>query len=473
MRTTGLLKYLFIGCSLITGMQASAQSTTQESSSQQLMALVKDVYQYAYPIVLMDITKRQATNVPNSDVDPQRAPINQFAHYRAYPDAKSKDVVRFNFDTLYSLAWVDAKDEPIVLSVPDGKGRYYLTPMLDMWTDVFAVPGTRTTGGKAGKFLLTAPGWSGTVPDGLELIRMPTSVVWIIGRTQTNGVDDYANVHKMQDRYKLEPLSLWGKGYTPPTNVPVDKTVDNKTPPLMQINKMSGVDVFAYFSKLLKTYPPHANDYPILHRMKALGLERGKDFSADGLDPQLTALINTAAKSAQEDLKEAVASAGIGRVLNGWNWTDDLGTYGTGYRKRALVALAGLGANLPQDAIYLNGFADANGKAYDGKNKYTLRFEKGQLPPAGAFWSLTMYDKDGFQVANEINRFAIGDRDKLKFGEDGSLTLYMQHDHPADDKKSNWLPSPAGSFQIMLRVYAPQPALLNGVWQPPAAKLAQ
>ncbi|WP_371366665.1 DUF1254 domain-containing protein [Pseudomonas sp. QL9] len=455
---------------LASALANATPAASQAEQTDEFRALVHDAYQYAYPLVLMDITRQQMTNVPDASSVPQRAPINQFAHYRAYPDAHSRDVVRLNFDTLYSMAWVDVGKEPMILSLPDTDERYYLMPMLDMWTDVFAVPGSRTTGNKAGNFALASADWKGELPKGVELIRTPTPVFWILGRTQANGPADYDSVRKLQDQYRLVPLSQWGHDYKPPAHLPVDPTVDNVTPPLRQINQMTGTEVLTRFARLLKQYPPHATDYPILQRMRRLGLEPGKDFDPAALGAEQRKLIDTASKEAQLDLIQAIRSGSIGTRLNGWNWSDSLGSYGTQYRKRALVALGGLGANLPEDAIYPNAFTDADGKPFSGGNAYVLRFDKGQLPPVGAFWSLTLYDKEGFQVANPLDRFALGSHDALKPGADGSLEIRIQHTSPGKDLESNWLPAPSGDFQVMLRLYSPKPAVTNGQWLPPAIR---
>ncbi len=192
---------------LALGVTAHAQTTKPGLTPEETYALARE----AYPIVSMDVTMAQATNVPDTSTINMRAPVNQFAHARAYPKADEKDVVRYNFDTLYSLAWLDLSREPIILSVPDTEGRYYLLPMLDMWTDV--------------------------LPDGVVKIAAPTSAIWILGRTQTNGPSDYVNVHKVQAGYKLTPLSQCGAEYTPPENISIDASVDDKTPPLIQVNK--------------------------------------------------------------------------------------------------------------------------------------------------------------------------------------------------------------------------------------------
>jgi len=429
--------------------------------------LARDAYFYAYPIVSMETTMRQVTNVPNASAVPMRAPINQFAHARAHPKAEDKDVVRVNFDTLYSLAWVDVAREPMVLSVPDTGGRYYLLEMLDMWTDVFAVVGQRTTGTRAGHFALVGRGWRGPLPRGVDKIEAPTLRFWVLGRTQTNGPGDYANVHKVQDGYKLTPLSAWGKAYTPPQSVPTDPTVDGKTPPMVQVNRLDGVTVLARLRALMGKYPPHANDYPILLRLRAFGLELEKPFDAKKLDAATIATINAAAKDALEDLAQSMKR--LGKLVNGWNvLTENIGTYGTSYKQRAIITLGGLGASPPEDAVYPTAFVDGVGQPLSGANKYVLHFDNGKLPPVDAFWSITMYDQDGFQVPNPINRVAIGDRDKLTFNADGSLDIYVQADSPGADKESNWLPAPKDApFQPTMRLYSPRPEVADGTWAPP------
>lgn len=452
------------------GVSASAQKI----SDQEAYEIARDAYVYAYPIVTMDVSMRQSTNVPNANTIPLRAPINQFAHARTYPRAEDRDVVRYNFDTLYSPVWLDLAREPIVLSVPDTAGRYYLLPMLDMWTDVFSVIGSRTTGTKAGNFALVAPNWQGKLPAGATKIVAPTSTIWILGRTQTNGPADYDNVHKVQNGYRLTPLSRWGKSYTPPASTPLDPAVDNKTSPVVQVNKMDGVAMLGRLASLMAKYPPHANDYPILFRMRQIGLEPGKPFDASKLDPALVKTINTAAKDALVDLEQSGKSgAGIGLHVNGWFYqTSTVGTYGTAYKLRGMGTLIGLGVNLPEDAVYPASFVDGEGKPYSGANRYVLHFDKGKLPPANAFWSVTLYDKDGFQAPNAINRFALGDRDKLTFNADGSLDIYIQNASPGPDKEANWLPAPAGEFNLAMRLYSPQRAALDSSWTPPPVKAA-
>ena len=305
-----------------------------------------------------------------------------------------KVVVRPNFDTLYSSAWLDLTKEPMIVSVPDTHGRYYLLPMLDMWTDVFASPGWRTTGTQAGDYAVVPPGWSGSLPAGVVRIDAPTPYVWIIGRTKTDGPADYAAVHKIQAGFKISPLSRWGKPAEPVVGT-VDPDVDMKTPPKIAVEKMPAGEFFAYAAEILKLQPPHITDQPILAQMQRIGIERGKSFDLGKVDPAIRAGLETAPEAALKLMAWKVPS--LARVVDGWSLnTDTMGVYGNYYLKRAIVTQFGLGANLPEDAIYPLNLADETGKPLDGASAYVLHFDKGATPPANAFWSVTLYDSDGY-----------------------------------------------------------------------------
>ena len=337
--------------------------------------------------------------------------------------------------------------------------------MLDMWTDVFASPGKRTTGTQAGHYAIVPAGWTGDLPTGVEKIVAPTPQIWIIGRTQTNGPADYEAVHQVQKGFTLTPLSRWGKA-SPPVAVKVDPSVDMTTPPMEQVNSMPGAKYFSYAADLMVVNPPHITDQPILARMKRLGIESGKPFDFDKADPIVKQAVEQAPSTALAVMKAKIPSLAV--VRNAWQMnTDTMGVYGTFYLKRAIISMVGLGANLPEDAIYPLNLGDSDGQPLDGSSKYTLTFKKGETPPVEAFWSVTLYDSEGFQTANSLNRFAIGDRDSLKTGADGSIKLYFQHDSPGADKVSNWLPAPQGPFNLTMRLYAPKSAAISGVWTPP------
>ena len=436
-------------------------------SEQEAYEIGAEAYIYFYPLISMDVTRRVVTNV-EPEKKPGLGPMNRFNHFQAYPTAEFREVVRPNFDTLYSSGWLDLTKEPVIISVPDTNGRYYLLPMMDMWTDVFAVPGKRTSGTTAANYAVVPQGWKGALPKGVERIDAPTPYVWIIGRTQTNGPKDYDAVHKVQDGYKMTPLSQWGKPPKPVT-VKIDQTVDMKTPPLVQINTMPAAKYFSYGAELMKVNPPHVTDWSTVARLKRIGIEPGKSFDFQKADPAVKWALERAARDGLKNMQAKIPT--LARVANGWQMnTDTMGVYGNYYLKRAIVALVGLGANQSDDAVYPLNAGDSDGKPMDGMNKYVLHFSKEELPPVNAFWSVTMYDAEGFQAANRINRFAIGDRDELKYNADGSLDLYIQHESPGKDKESNWLPAPTGPLGVTMRLYAPKPQVLDGRWAAPAVK---
>jgi hypothetical protein len=340
-----------------------------------------------------------------------------------------------------------------------------------MWSDVFASPGWRTTGTQAGNFLVTPPGWAGTVPGGFTQIAAPTPYVWIIGRTKTDGPDDYAAVHEIQAGYKVTPLSRWGKA-AQPVKVEIDPTVDMKTPPKIQVDTMPADKYFTYAAELLKLQPPHITDQPIIAQMKCIGIEPGKSFDFSKLDSAVQQALMSAPEDAHQIMNWKLAT--IARVANGWSMnTDTMGVYGNYYLKRAMVTQIGLGANLPEDAIYPLNLFDDTGKPLDGANKYTIHFDKGATPPVNAFWSITLYDSDGFQVGNVLNRFAVSSWMPFKYNSDGSLDLYFQNESPGTDKEANWLPAPKGAFNLCMRLYGPKSEALTGKWNPPPVVKAQ
>jgi hypothetical protein len=443
-------------------------------TEQEAHAIGVKAYLYFYPLITMDLTRIQSTNVePGKEI--ARAPMNMFANVPEYPPASMKIVVRPNFDTLYSVAWLDMTKEPVVVSVPDTGGRYYLLPLLDMWTDVFASPGWRTTGTQAQTYIIVPSGWRPDLRDRLieefklpkdtQRIDAPTPYVWVIGLTKTDGPQDYDAVHKIQAGFKITPLSRCGKE-PEPIQVKIDPTVDMKTPPKVQVDTMPAGKFFAYAAELLKIHPPHLTDQPIIALMERIGIEQGKSFDIEKVDPTVRKALETAPEQAQKLMQWKVPS--LARVVDGWSMnTDTMGVYGNYYLKRAIVAQLGLGANLPEDALYPINLGDESGKTLDGVNKYAIHFEKNSLPPVDAFWSITLYDRDGYQVANRIDRFAVSSWMPFKYNPDGSLDLYFQNENPSKDNESNWLPAPKGPFNLTMRLYAPKSEILVGKWNPP------
>jgi len=444
---------------------ARARAPIHNLSKEDAHEIAMEAYIYAYPLVLMELSRRVFTNVAQPDAN-GRAPINRFGHMQAFPDAGFTDVVRPNADTLYSMLWFDLSKEPLLVHVPESGGRYYLLQMMDMWSDVFASTGTRTTGNGAQTLAIRGPRWMGPIPRGAMEIRSPTEQGWILGRTQTNGKADYDVVHRFQNRLIAKPYSDYGDG-APPRKGEVHSDLDMSAP-VDQVEKLDAGAFYAMFARAARANPPHANDYPMLARMARLGLEPGRAFDIGSIDAQArNALVDTAPQ-ALERIKTVLPRTT--RAVNGWMIVDPpVGTYGTDYLRRSAVAYSGLGANVPEDATYPSMLAEADGTPFDSAKRYVLHFDKGRMPPARAFWSLTLYNERQFFADNPIDRFAIGDRDNLVFNLDGSLDIRIQRENPGQD--ANWLPTPqSGTFSLTLRIYWPKAEALDGTWSPPALR---
>jgi hypothetical protein len=436
-----------------------------------------EAYIYGYPLVTMEMTRRVMTNVP--EPHGTRAPMGQFVRMREYPSAAFRDVTAPNADTLYTTAWLDVGKEPWVLSLPDAHDRYYLFPMLDGWTDVFQVPGKRTTGTGPQAYAITGPGWKGSLPEGVKEYQSPTALVWILGRIYCTGTpEDYAAVHKMQDEIKLVPLSSYGKPYTDPPGK-VDPSIDMKTAVRDQVNALSAKEYFTLLAKLMVDNPPADADKPMIQKMAKLGIIPGQAFDDSKLGPAAREAFSLVPKIANEKImlwmKEGIV-AGDMKLEDGWLFTTRTGLYGTNYIQRALITAIGLGANRPQDAVYPTSEGPSILSSYTGEKKYVMHFKKGELPPASGFWSLTMYDKDYFFVPNPINRQSISARQDLKQNPDGSVDLYIQNESPGPDRESNWLPAPKDKFILMMRLYWPKetaPSIIDGTWKIPPVKAVE
>ena len=433
-----------------------------------------EAYIYAYPLVTMEMTRRGATNV----VAPEgsKAPMGQFARLRGYPAVDDHSVTAPNADTLYTIVWLDVTKEPWVISAPDMKGRFFLLPILDGWTTVFADPGKRTTGTGAQKFAITGPGWTGTLPAGVTEYKSATGMVWLLGRIYCTGTpEDYKAVHALQDQMSAVPLSAYGSAYMPAAGT-VNPSVDMKSSTRDQVGAMDAATYFGLFAQLLKTNPPAAEDAPMVATLAKIGIVPGQDFDASKLDPAVAKGLADVPKKANDKvmawMKEGILAGDL-KLTDGWLFTTKTGIYGTAYRQRALVTAIGLGANRPQDAVYPTSEGPDIAKSYSGEKKYVMHFNKGELPPVDGFWSLTMYDANYFFVPNPINRYTVSQRNKLAANKDGSVDIYVQNESPGKAKEQNWLPAPKDKFILMMRLYWPKekpPSLLDGSWKIPGVK---
>ncbi|WP_440994396.1 DUF1254 domain-containing protein [Cysteiniphilum litorale] len=447
---------MIAGSALLSLLVSGGNTVTKTFNQDQLNTATK-AYLYFYPLISMEKT-RVIMSLKDKTSKDDNYVINQFQHSRSFPDAQYKTVVRPNFDTLYSTAWLNLDQGPLILSFPAIKDRHFLLAIMDMYTDTIAVAGTGSVSEHAQEIIILPKNWQDEVPKNMKSIRATTENLWIIGRIQTNGKDDYENVHKLQDQIKLQPLTR--KAYKAE---PVSYTIDRVTATVSQVENLSADEYFKQAFELMRLHGVHASDWTFVEQMALAGMNE-----ATIKDDSMSTLLKEA-KSRALDLLNAYKNKSDYALKNGWKISlNGIGVYGNDYFSRAYIARGGLGAVPAEWAVYPVAMEDASGNPLNAVNNYILHFDADQLPPNRGFWSVTMYDTDGFAVANEINRFALGDRDGLHFNDDGSLTLYIQHDKPSDDKMSNWLPSPkSGEISLTMRIYAPGYQVLTGLWQPP------
>ena len=391
-----------IAASILIGALALIAITLFPGCSKQ--RIVREAYIYGYPLVTMDMTRRQETNVRAPD--DAHAPMGQLIKLRTYPRWTTRLPPRpMRTRCTRWSGWMCPRSRGFS-AFPTWATAIYIMPMLSGFNEVFFVAGPRATGVKAQKYAVTGPGWSGTLPEGVTQVKSPTALVWILGRIYCTGTpEDYQAVHELQDQFACVPLSSYGKPYTPPPGV-VDETFDMKTAVRKQVDAMSAEEFFSYLAKLLKNNPPKPEDAPIVARMAKIGIVPGQELDrsklpelGEKLDPKLALL-------------EMVETMKAKKPVNGWlYWTSNAGSYGTDYEQRAMVTLIGPGLNYPQDAVYPFSEKDEHGEKYDGaSHKYVMHFEKGQMPPVKGFWSLTMYDPEFFFVPNPINRYNLSQR---------------------------------------------------------------
>lgn len=418
-------------------------------------------YIYGYPLVIMELTRRAfSQSAPMAD-----GISNNFNHNQGFPDHTFRNVVRPNNDTLYSVAWLDLSQEPMILSVPETHGRYFVIPFMDAWTNVFATVGKRTHGSKPGEYMVTGPDWQGEIPDGLIQIEAPTNMLWTIGRIQTNGKSDIANVIALQQEFSFTPMSRYINGERQAginiTTMPEKSDHD----PYEELENLSGAEYFSLLSNLMSQQPPSENDSNMLTLLESLGVSKDHPRAASEFNIVERQLLQWAVDLTHNKIKQELSK---GQPLeNGWAiLRDTIGDYGTDYTMRAAVAMIGLGALIPAEAVYPNTQYDSQLRLLTGENRYRIHFDADEIPPVDAFWSLTMYDDKGFLVESSINRYTIGDRDPLIYNADGSLDIIIQHEEP-NEEQVNWLPAPQQSFEVTLRAYAPKAAILNGEWTLP------
>jgi hypothetical protein len=436
------------------------------ADEKQARAIATDAYLYAYPLLLMELTRREQTNLAQPDVQLGfGAPINQFTHMSHAPDSMLHEIPYLDPNVLHSSMWFDVAKQPLVVEIPPSEGRYYFASIADMWTDVFAAPGTRTSGKSARILCIVGPNWKGTPPRNAELLHAPTAAGRLEVDIRIQGAGDLKAAREFQFALRATPLNLWNRKYQAPTGT-VDMHLPTQ-PPVDQLAAMNAQDYLALYTRLAALYPAHDNDGPMLERLRRIGVEPGKAFDPRKLPPAVWQAIQDGVRDARAWIQsppEPPAAA-----VGGWPMPlRPRGSYGTDYLLRARLARLTLVSPLTQDMIEVRANTDAEGRVLDGTFRYELRFERGQLPPASGFWSLTLYTDRGMLFDNALNRYALPSKDDMVVAPDGSTTLYVQYPAVTDDKKADWLPSPiSGRFSLILRIYDPDRNAAEGSWMPP------
>lgn len=429
------------------------------SSDQEIIGTLQLAYRWGYPLLAM-ATNNTVVYGPTT---------NAFYNMKSAADDKARSSPGFNAETLYSAGALDLSAEPLVLTIPKLDDRFYVFPVQDAWGNISAVVGTRTEGNNGGSYLISGPGWTGPVPQGMKHFKSHTTIAFIPGRTMVRSPEDAKKVaDTIQDHYTLTPLSRWGTG------APNRNRDSLKEPLSLDASKnyntiLINTSINNFFNKLnelLVKNPPYEYDKPVLDRFAKLGIGAGLKFDINKFSPAVRTAIEefgrTDAPATQKLYREQGMNDYHRKVLC---------RFGTAYFERYYLLFGGLGGNLTDDAIYITLARDEDGSKLDGAHRYVVRFEPGQLPKARAFWSLTLYDKDFFLAKDmPMNRHVLNNNSGMTMNDDGSLEIYLQADSPGAGKESNWLPTPRDEYFTILRVYWPEEAMLSGGWHEPKVR---
>jgi hypothetical protein len=440
-----------------------AMSETGGTSGTSETAGILNDYIYGFVPVFMRAVCELETAVPDNTIH-GAAPINQFAYNDRLVTPQTQTIVRSNVDTLYTPAWLNLAREPLVLHVPDTDGRYYLIPMLDAYSDQFESIGSRTTGTGAGNYAIVGPDWQGATPTSVDrVIKSPTNIVWLLGRTLVSGQADLPSAVNITRQFLLIPLSQYPQylqtgRYTPPSGVPVAPPNPAFVgQPLFNSPGFNSPVFFDYLLPFTLLNPAPADQRPAATALVVNGFINQR---------QMTPAVQTRAFVAMNgELKNEQV------IDNGWTVNLNLGDYGSNYLLRDAVAVSFLGASLPADSIYWSTSNDSGFNPLSGADSYVIHFAPGEAPPARGFWSITAYDQQGFLVPNSANRYDVGSNTAVVPNSDGSVDIFLQTVAPSTHQ-SNWLPVPAGAFNLVLRVYWPAPSVLSRAWKPAAVSVA-
>jgi len=436
--------------------------TQRQLSPDLARSVAYDAYIYGFAIVE---NYRAMFGMSVWKESPQYSGFNHYLHGRTLFDSSYDTVVNANNDTLYSTTFADLRAEPLLIEVPPTGDRYFVIQLVDMGTDNFAYIGTRATGTDGGAFLLVGPRFKGALPelDGAGVILAPSDFIALATRTAINGPDGLENVIAVQEQLSLRPLSAVLGSPAPGATPDVD------FPPYTP-NLYASPKLFAYLNFLLPFHTIPGFERSLMQRFAMLNIGPFLTFDPDAFAPEIQAAIAAGVAEAHNAIEQR--GNNLGTVVEGWQEIPAMGTYGDDYLFRSAVAWKFIYTNSPEEALYPIAESDADGEPLSGEHAYVLHFPPGQLPPVGAFWSVTLYDSASrLMVNNPINRYSIGDRTPgIVRGDDGSLTISIQHDSPGSGREANWLPAPKGRFYLNVRAYMPGPAMLDGTYRLPAVQ---
>jgi hypothetical protein len=463
---------------LLAGALAAPLAAPGVSRAQERSAMLKDLARratiYLFPVYEMYRTRWQATV---NEANPLRQKLNRFRHIAQLADHRARMVTTPNNDTFYSTAWLELSAEPLFLTVPPVGDLYYSYAFMDLFTNNFAYVSHRLHGGQPPTHMIVGPSWTGDASSEVKLIRAPTNSVWLLGRILVDGPEEIDRVRILQARVLLETPDMHNERRILETRelmrqravVPPESVADWAAP-----NRNDPFDLFEATMRALGESPLSERDRAVFETFAPLRLRPGRKFDQRAFSEADRGAIQAGIEQGRAEIR--AAGGRYGKVVGGWTYGErHLGNFGEDYLYRALVALTGLAALEPAEAVYLTCNFDANGQPLSGANAYRLTFPAGGLPPARAFWSLAMYEVTpegrAFFVDNPIGRYAIGDRTQgLQKAADGSLTLYLQRERPDDERAANWLPTPTGRMRLVLRAYEPEESLIEGRYRAPSVQ---
>lgn len=421
----------------------------------------EQIFDYAYPLVLMQITQDLMFTVPfRDDSHP-----NQFIMFDELAKPINQAVVLGNRNTLYCVGWVDLSKGPVVFEIPNMGERYYVMPLLDAWTNTFASLGSRTTGQEEQKYLITHEGWQGETPEGYTVIESPTNMVWITGRIQADSAEDALIVAKIQDEYVLRTYIEHTTGEDPFNDYEPTYAAWQVRKPVPYTLKMDTDDFYNEFLDAWINNAPAEIDSQMIRLLQKAGIERHDTKTFESLTQSVKDQLDAGLQNKQLGYLDAFYKGDA--QTTPWIFNiERMGTWESDYARRAYWAMWGLGANLVEDAVYGVSQLDSELQQMTGDQVYRLHFEADDLPPTSAFWSVTTYDNEGYLEKNELDRYSLGSNHDLNFNDDGSIDIFLSNTRPTN--ASNWTPTPVGEFKVLLRLYWPDEQVLSGDWSIPA-----